>query len=250
MLHHNLRFELLVEFERDGHDDEQTCCRERVCKRKCRCCPRAFAHSERSEQECRDKGQAHKEHSTEEGDSVVYLFEEVACRFARSYAGDKSAVLLNVFGYVFGIELDLSVEITKSENEQCQEDVVDCGAASHISRIPSRSRCVAEKELDDHLREHKQGRCENDGHNATTVDANGDIRRLTAVHLVALDLFRVLHRDSSLCAVHKDDEHEYHDHQSDEAEDVPDICPFVADEFEGFRHSRACSRKDTDEDDD
>ena len=147
---------------------------------------------------------------------------------------------MNVFGYVFGIELDLSIEIAESEDKQCQKYVVDRGAASHVLSIPNCRFGVAEEELDDHLREHKQGRCENDRHNAATVDADGDIRGLTAVHLVALDLFGVLHRDSSLCTVHKDDKRKHCHNDENKSDDVPDISPFVADELERFRHSRAC----------
>ena len=250
MLHHDLRFELFVDFKRDRDHDQQACCRERVCKRKCRTRPRAVADCKCTEQERRDERNKHKEHSAEERHSVVDLLQEVAGRFARSDTGNKSAVLLNVSCNVVRIELNHCVEIAESENEHCKEHIVYRRTRSHVCFVPCRRFGVCRKELDDHLREHEQRRCENYRHNAASADANGDVGGLTAVHFVALDLFGVLHGHSSLCAVHEHDEHEDRDDDKDKSENVPDISPVGADHLERVCHRRTCGRNDTDKDDD
>ena len=105
------------------------------------------------------------------------------------------------------------------------------------------------KSAHDHLREHQERGGEDDGHDAAAVHSDGDVGGLTAVHLVALDLLGVLHRDSALGKVDEYYEYEDQDDDEDESYDVPDERPFLADGTERLRHHRARLCDNADEDD-
>ena len=86
--HHDLRFESGVEFYRNRYADEHSRCAERA-----RSCIR---RKYKVKNHRRDKSKQRKENCSEKRESVVYLFEIIGSRLARSYTGDKPAVLLNV----------------------------------------------------------------------------------------------------------------------------------------------------------
>lgn len=246
VLHHYLRFELLIEFECDGNDDEESGCGERIAYSEVVTRIRAV---ERIEDERRNQCEQGKEDCSEQRDAVGNLLQEIAGGFTRTNAGDKSAVLLDILRHVFGVELNLCIEVCKEQNEDNHEHVVRPSTRTHMLCIPCVRAAFGPEQCHNHLREHEKGRCEDDGHNAASVDSDRNVGGLTAVHLVTLDLFAVLNRDSSFRHVHKHYEREEEHDDDDESEDIPNVSPFFADHLERACHRGACGCENTDEND-
>lgn len=202
--HHDLRFESGVEFYRNRYADEHSRCAERA-----RTCIR---RKYKVKNHRRDKSKQRKEDCSEKRESVVYLFEIIGSRLSRSYTGDKPAVLLYRLRDVFGIELNLRIEEREEYDKQAKYDRIE-----RVSRIcaepgtpPSRTFFPA-CEGEDEFGEGEDREREDERHNAVGVDLYRNNCRLTAVHLVALDLFRVLNGNLSFGKFHPYDRREYHD---------------------------------------
>ena len=202
--HHYLGFERGVELYRDGYADEHSRCAERA-----RTCVR---RKNKVKHYRRDKRKYRKEYRSEKRKSVVYLFKIVRSGFTGSDTGDKSAVLLNRFGNIFGVELYLRVEEREEYDEQAESDRVE-----RISRIraepcaPPRRTFGPADESEYKFGERKYRKREDERHNAVGVDLYRNNGRLSAVHLVALYLFGVLNGYLSFGKFHPYDRAEYDD---------------------------------------
>ena len=202
--HHNLRFERGVEFYRNRYADEHSRRAERA-----RTCVRRKYKVKNNRG---DESKQRKEDCSEKRESVVYLFEIIGSRLARSYTRNETAVLLYRLRDVFGIELNLRIEEREEYDEQTKYDRVE-----RISRIraepgapPTRTRSpTAKSEYQFGEGEYRER--EYKGHNAVRVYFYGDYGRLSAVHLVTLDLFRVLNGNLSFGKFYPYDRREYHD---------------------------------------
>ena len=249
MPHHYLRFERLVEFECDRNDNQKSRCRERVCK--------SYILSDEIEQEGRDNAYQRKEDCSEQRNTVVNPLKIIGRGFSGTNAGNESAVLLNVFGYVLGIELNHRVEVCEEDDKHYHKDVVyqtspPCTArSSHVSHPPLSESAFGKfgNKADYHLREHNKRRREDDRHNARRVYPDGNERRLSAVHFIAFDLLCVLNGDSSLAAVHKYDEREQQQYENQESEDIPQFGGVGGNGSECVEQRGARRRNNTDEDD-
>lgn len=240
MSHHNLRFELFFEFERNAYDNEHTCRTECVCH--------SDILAESVESECGHYCDEREEECAEQRYTAVYLSEVFARRFTRSYALDSSAVLLQVDRNVNGVELDLRVEVSEEYDEQEGEDVVYRRACAQVLSIEAYYAVVLREEGQYHLREQHERRCEDDRHNAASVDLHGNVGGLTAVHFVTFDLLCVVDFDPAFAAVDEYDEQEHYENQQQISEDKPDMVGFVTYCLESS-YERRCKRGyDTDED--
>lgn len=202
--HHNLRFERGVEFYRNRYADEHS----RRAERARTCVRRKY----KVKHHRRDKGKQRKEDRPEKRKSVVYLFEIIGSRFAGSDTRDETAVLLYRLRDVLGIELNLRVEEREEYDEQAKHYRIE-----GISRIraepgapPLRAVSPAH-EREDKFGERQNRKREDERHNAVGVDLYRNNGRLSAVHLVALDLFGVLNLNLSFCKFYPDDRREYDD---------------------------------------
>ena len=240
MLHHDLRFELFIEFERYAYDDQHTRRAERV--------GHTDRLSERVEAESRNYRYEREEQCAEQGNTAVYLRKIFAGRLAGSYALDRAAVLLQVSRNVYRIELYLRVEVCEEDYEDKREYIVDRGACAEVLHVEQHYRVVLREEGEDHLREHQERRSEDDGHNAARIDLHRDVGGLTAVHLVTFDLLCVVYLYPAFAAVDKDDEQEHNQYEDKISEDIPYIVGLVAESAErAYERSReGCN--DTDKD--
>ena len=241
MPHHDLRFELFVEFERDRDDDQHTRGAERV--------GHAYRTSEQIEQERRYDRDYRQEQRPEKGDPVVDLCEIFAGRLAAPHTLDDAAVLLQVARNVDRVELYLRIEVCEEDDQQEHHDVVHRCAGSEILQIERHDAVVLRYEGQYHLREHHERRSEDDGHDAAAVDLHRDVGRLSAVHLVALDLLCVVDLDAALRPVDEHDEEEEQHHDEQVAEDVPNVVGLLSERRERADQRGRKRRDDTDEDD-
>ncbi len=208
IFHHQLRLQLFIEFQRNGNDNQDTCRREYV----------DVSRPRETERERRHERDQREENRTEQRDAVRYLFEIIRRRLARTDTGNKAAVLLDTLGNIFGIELDLRVEEREREDQQAEDENIHPRprprAAADILSIPTARITVPEQpheqvgKADDRKREDQR-------HDAAARNFDGDDRSLTAVHLSALHLLCVLHRNAALCKVDQNDECEDHDRDDD-----------------------------------
>lgn len=247
MLHHNLSFELLVEFERNAYYDEHT--------RGGYCVVDTQIRTYQLEESGRNNCYKAEEQSAEQNYSVVYLSEIVARRFAASYTLYGSAVLLEISCYVLRIELYLRIEVCEEDNQTEHYEIVEY--PTYPLPVAARSTGIAEREvvvivlrirtrkLEYHQRYRHEGRCEDDRHNARTVDLDRNEGRLSAVHLVTLDLFCVVDFDSSLTAVYEYYEHEQQKYYYDITYKVPDFGDVAFDLRNGVDQRQTERRQDT-----
>lgn len=225
MLHHNLSFELLVEFERNAYRDKHTRRGYSVVNTQIR--------TYQLEESRRDNSYETEEQRAEQNYSVVYLGEIVARRLAASYTLYSSAVLLEISRYVLRVELYLSIEVCKEYNQTEHYEIVEYPA--YPLPAAARSAGIAEGEvivvvfrirarkLEYHQRYRHEGRSEDDRHNARTVYLDRYKGRLTAVHLIALDLLCVVDFDSSLAAVYEYDKREKQQYYDNISYKVPNF---------------------------
>ena len=132
----------------------------------------------------------------------------VAGGFAGSDAGNKSAVLLNHTSDIVGIELYLSVEIRKEDNEKEHKQRIKVSSHSQPFVPPNHEGVSASDELHNHLREHNKAGREDNRHNPAGIDLDGDMRGLSAVHFVAFDLFCVLNGYPAFAQIDENDKSE------------------------------------------
>ena len=208
--------QLLVEFERNADDDQESGCRERAVQTDC---TESVDFKDIDRDQCDDT----EVQRAEERYTVVDLPQIIAGGLSCSDTGNKSAVLLDHSRYVVRIELDLRIEVCEEDDEQEHERSVQMSAYAHPSVPPSHEAAgrIRISELHDHLGEHDQGRSEDDRHNAAAVDLDRNVRGLSAVHLVSFDLFRILYGDTSFAVVNENDQTEQYDDQRDESEQEP-----------------------------
>lgn len=219
MAHHDLGFKLFVEFQSNADYDQQARCAECACK--------AEVFAQGVEQECRHNRKYCKEDCSEQSDTIGNASQIICGCFARTDTRNEAAVLLNVSGHVVRIELHLRIEVRKEYNQKNHHNVVNHAAhrvvtvRSEVLGVESNESAGPTEHLDKHRREAHEGACEDYRHNAATVDADRNVGGLSAVHLVAFNLLRVLHGDATFAAVHEYDEEEYRDNQQKESDKVP-----------------------------
>ena len=208
--------QLLVEFERNADDDEESGCGKRAVKT-------YRAEAVEFQDIGRDQCDYTEVYCAEKRYTVVYFSQIVAGGLSCSDTGNKSAVLLDHSCHVVRIELYLRVEIREEYNKQEHDRSVQIAAYAHPLIPPSDEAAghIGIRELHDHLGEHDQRGSEDDRHNAAAVDFDRNVRGLSAVHFISFDLFRVLDGYSSFAVVHEDDQSEEYDDQRDETEQEP-----------------------------
>lgn len=250
MLHHNLSFELLVEFECNAYCDEHT--------RRGYCVVDTQISTYQLEESRRDNSYEAKEQRAEQNYSVVNLGEIVTRRLTASDTLYRSAVLLEISCYVLRVELYLSIEVCKEDNQTEHYEIVEYPA--YPLPVAARSAGIAEGKvvvvvlrirtckLEYHQRNRHKGRCEDDGHNTRTVDLDRNEGRLSAVHFVALYLFSVVDFDSSLAAVYEYDERKQQKYDYDISDKVPDFGNVGLNLRNGVYQSQTERRQDTAED--
>ena len=141
--------------------------------------------------------------STEEGDLVEHSSDKVACRLAGTESRDVAAVLLQVVGYLYGVELNCRVEVCEEDYQQEVSDgIADGGRACPYAVTVSGEAC-------DGRRDGCDGLSEDDGENTAHIDLHGKVGALSAVHLTADYTLCVLYRDAALGVVYQNDEHDH-----------------------------------------
>ena len=218
MAHHDLIFQCLVKFQSDGYANQHSRCGEAADQ----------LGVEAYLQQLRQQAEQHgghecddgKEHRTPESNTSYDFVEVIGCFSARTNTGYETAVTLDVFGNLDGIELYCRVEVGKYKDQYCENYVVHqdtypratyggCGGSSHILYPPLFKCATGPERADKHCGEAHECVGEDQRHNATGVDFDGDERALSAVHLVALDLLCILHLDFSFGTVYPNDKRKY-----------------------------------------
>ncbi len=211
ILHHDLRLQLLIDFQRNGHNDEDTRRREYV--HEVVACP--------SERHRRNKGNEREVNCAEQRNAVTDLFEIQRRRLTGTDALNEAAVLLNALGNVLGVELDLRIEESERKDEDGEHEDIDPPPGriltGEISVPPGeRARPRLAAEAYDHAREGYDGKRKDEGHNAVARYFHGNNGRLTAVHFGAAHLLRILNGNLPFGEIDEYDQEENDHDQHDE----------------------------------
>ena len=210
VFHHDLRFERLIEFKSHRNDDQKSRCAERHGKR----------GIDRTEHDRRNERNHRQINGAEKNDSVGNPLQIIGRRLTRSGAGDKSAVLLNALGNIFGLELYRIVKVREEQNQKAHHHDVEPAARSHIFGVPVVAGNA--EQVDDEIGERQNREREDKRHNARRIHLDGNVRRLTAVHLSAFDLFCILYGNFSFRIVDRNDRRENEDRRDDESDERPE----------------------------
>ena len=172
-----------------------------------------------------------KEHSADQGDLAQALGDEVAGGLARTDAGDGAVVLAQVVGDLHRVVLNGHVEVVEGQDQQQVDDgVEDAVVVEHVEeRHPEGALDL--QQAADHVGNAAQGAGEDDGHNAAHVHLDGNVARLTAVHLAAHHTLGVLHRDAALAVGEDDHEHHRGDRQDGDDGDVDVVLRLAVSSF-------------------
>lgn len=241
MSHHQLRFERRVELERRGNDDHKSRCAERTHKS-----DRAVVYNcDETEDVRRNQSYESKIDCAEKRDPVADLSKIICSRTTGSDAGDKSAVLLNVLRNIVGIKLNGRVEVCEEYNENCKEQRIKISVCGEPRREDGEF-LIGPEQSHDKLRERQNRVSEDERKNAGAVYLDGDKRRLSAVHLSALNLLCILNGDFSLRHIYgydarEDDKNCYEEYQKS------DQCVHISGEdlSELIKYGLTCRRENT-----
>ncbi len=240
MLHHKLAFKLLIELERYGYDYEKSRCRKSVYER------RVVKHER--EYYGRHYCDYREEDRAEQSKSLTYASKMFRRRSARTYTGNKSAVLLNVSRNVLGIELYLRVEVREEKYQKSRKNKVYRSTGSEPGHPPTVETAVGRYDRRDELRKRDYRRSEYDGKHACRVDLYGDIRALTAVLLSSFNLLGVGYGHASFGRVDEYDKSEYYDDKRKETYKLPYCRISRRNSYYRSEYALTCRRKYTDED--
>lgn len=159
----------------------------------------------------RQDGDEGQEEGTGEGDSRHDAIDIHSRRLARTDARDEAAVLLHIFRELRDVQRNSRIEIGEEHNQDGVHDRV--GHRAPCKEACNPLDCFILYELCDGNREHQYRRSEDDGDDASLIDFQRNMCRVTAIHLTADDTFRILYRDAALtlCDFNDHDDHEQGD---------------------------------------
>ena len=171
VLHHHLCLQLLFEFHRARYYDQNP--RRGECVDHRIVCP--------SKGNRRNKCNERQIDSTEERDTVGNFTKVIFRRFTRTDTLNKPTVLLNVFGYVFGVELHLRIEERERENQNAKYERINNFTAGnrrvcrHPLRPPRIEATAGPEHTGNHLRETQNGEREDQRHNTAARNSDGNV---------------------------------------------------------------------------
>src|ERR1700733_1491366 len=162
----------------------------------------------------RDQNQVER---ADQRDVRQHIVDEVGGALAGANARDKSAPLPHVVGDLVRVEHDRDVEVGKENDAQAIEQRVERLAPAH--RVEDRANdFVVLEGSTHHLRQCQDGGGEDDRHDATSIDTQGQVRRLAAHDFSAYNTLSVLHGNAALAAFDVNNERHHCNHQNDQYE--------------------------------
>ncbi|MPM16471.1 hypothetical protein SDC9_62852 [bioreactor metagenome] len=207
MPHQHLRFQSLDGLQRDAHNDDDGSA--------------ADGEGRDADDSSRDNGQErqnHQEDGAEEGNLGEYLVDKFGGGSARTEAGDKPAVFLEIVRNLNGVKLHCRIEVTESHDQQRVDNHI--GYRSSVEEaeeiVPAGARHLGRGDKHaDGGRQGGNGLGKDDRQNAGHIHLHGDVGGLAAVHLPANHTLCVLHRNAALGVgdEHDEDHDEQHAHK-------------------------------------
>ncbi len=171
---------------------------------------------------------------------------------AGTNAGNEAAVLAHVVRKLGRIEHDADIEKRERENHDHVEQVVERFAELDRFHNLVHELIAMVHDQRDGRRKRKQRAGENRRNDAAGIDAQGQVRRLSAHDAASHDALGVLHRNAALPAFDENDEGDDGDHEHDEqrehenAERSPLLCFY---KLEKINDGAGQTNNDADKDD-
>src|SRR5574344_133513 len=166
----------------NSHNDQQRSTAEEACE----LVIDAGQHSE-----CRENRDNGEEDRTWEGNLRHNIINIIHCLLTRLYSRYETTIFLHILGHHSRIDRDSCIEICENDYENSKNEIVP------ESGIVAQSGCKSSGGIEslEKEREQHQGLCEDDRHNACSIDLQRNVLTYTAILFVSNHSLGILYRN-------------------------------------------------------
>src|SRR5215467_4757772 len=184
--------------------------------------PRQVMEMQAHDHPLRNQRDQNQVQATDKGDPGKDLIDVIAGAMSGAYAGNKSPVLAHVVSNIGRIENNRNVKVRKEDDayrvQQGVERLAPLELVQRAAKVALNESSLSHTHSK-HLRNAQQRGGKDYRHHTAGVNAQRQVRGLSAHDSPAHNTLGVLHRDAPLSAFHEHDEGDYDDHQHDQEDD-------------------------------